>query len=166
MLWDTSCRISSVKKAFLMLVMALPILKIVQSIPSINEGYIISNTEKQQGLSSSRFSQAIDYIENESENNLDVIYFLPAGDMGDLVLRSKMRTLATHFAGDNFPKRPPFKTYKELSVYLAYDQELSEIPKFTKAISDKFPNSLSDETILKGSIIVKRIKLIPTRSVS
>ena len=126
----------------------------------------ISFTERERGLSSSRFSQAIDYIENESENNLDIIYFLTAGDMGDLVLRSKMRTLAMHFAGDNFPKQPPFKTYKELSVYLAYDQELSEIPKFIKAISNKFPNSLPVETILKGSIVVKKIKLIPILSVS
>ena len=50
-----------------------------------------------EGFSSSRFSQAIDYIENDSNNELDIIYFLPAGDMGDLVLRSKMRTIATHF---------------------------------------------------------------------
>ena len=52
----------------------------------------------------SRFSQAIDYIENDSNNELDIIYFLPVGDMGDLVLRSKMRTIATHFSGDNFRK--------------------------------------------------------------
>ena len=49
----------------------------------------ISSTEKERGLSSSRFSQAIEYIENDSENDLDIIYFLPAGDMGDLSFKNQ-----------------------------------------------------------------------------
>ena len=86
--------------------------------------------------------------------------------MGDLVLRSKMRTLATHFAGGNFPQLSHFKTSKELNIYLAYDEELSEIPEFIEATSEKFQNSLSEKTILKGGIYVHKIKLLPTRSVS
>lgn len=121
----------------------------------------ISVTESERGLSSSRFSQAIDYIENDSENNLDIIYFLPAGDMGDLVLRTKMRNMAMHFAGDNFPQISHFKTSKDLNIYLAYDEELSEIQEFIKATSDKFQNSVSEETILKDNITVKKIRLLP-----
>jgi len=121
----------------------------------------ISATESERGLSSSRFSQAIDYIENDSENNLDVIYFLPAGDMGDLVLRSKMRTLATHFAGGNFPKVSPFKTTRELNVYLAYDKMLNKNSQFLESIKIKFPYSVFGKTILKDGIFVQKIKLIP-----
>ena len=86
--------------------------------------------------------------------------------MGDLILRTKMRTLATHFAGSNFPKLSHFKTSKELNIYLTYDEELSEIPKFIQATNEKFQNSLSEKRILKGGIIVKKIKLITTPSVS
>ena len=165
-LWETSCSVNSVKKAFLMLVMALPILKIVQSMPLINEDHFISNTEKERGLSSSRFSQAINYIETDSDNNLDIIYFLPSGDMGDLVLRTKMRTMATHFAGGNFPQLSHFKTSKELNIYLAYDEKLSCIPEFTKAISEKFQNSILEKTILKGGVFVQRIRMLQTPSLS
>jgi len=84
--------------------------------------------------------------------------------MGDLVLRSKMRTLATHFAGGNFPQLSHFKTSKEINVYAAYDEKLSEIPEFIEAISEKFENSLSEKTILKGGIFVHKIKMIPTLS--
>ena len=127
---------------------------------NINEGFI-SITERERGLSSSRFSEAIEFIENDSGNDLDIIYFLPAGDMGDLVLRSKMRTLATHFAGGNFPQLSHFKSSKDLNIYLAYDEELSEIQEFIKATSDKFQNSVSEETILKDNITVKKIRLLP-----
>ena len=125
-----------------------------------------SSTEIDRGLSSSRFSEAIEYIENDSVNDLDIIYFLPAGDMGDLLLRSKMRTLATHFAGGNFPQLSHFKTSKYLNIYLAYDEELVEITEFMQAISNKFQNALSEKTILKEGIFVRKIKLLPTPSVS
>ena len=45
-------------------------------------------------------------------------------------------------------------------------KELSEIPEFIEAISEKFQNSLSEKTILKGGIFVHKIKLFPTPSVS
>ena len=126
----------------------------------------ISNTEKERGLSSSRFSEAIDYIESDSNNNIDIIYFLPSGDMGDLILRSKMRVMATHFAGDNFPKLSSFKTSTELNVYLAYDKKLALIPNFLKATTQKFPNSDFENKVLKGNIIVRKIKFLPSSPVS
>lgn len=149
----------------LAIILALPITENLSKLTTkylSNKYTYKSTTEKERGLSSSRFSQAIDYIENDSTNNLDVIYFLPSGNMGDLLLRTKMRTMATHFAGTNFPHLETFKTNQELSVYLAFNENLSKIPDFLQAISNKFPNSLQEKTILKGSIIVKKIKLVPT----
>ena len=98
----------------------------------------IRKTENEGGFSNSRFSQAIDYIENDSNNELDIIYFLPAGDMGDLVLRSKMRTIATHFSGDNFPKTQPYRTSKRLNVYLAYDEKLIKFQNSNKQLLINF----------------------------
>jgi hypothetical protein len=155
-----------VYKAFVSLSLTLPLLSIINLLTTNSKEGFPSTTEIERGLSSSRFSQAIEYIENDSVNDLDIIYFLPAGDMGDLVLRSKMRTLATHFAGDNFPQSPHLKTSNELNIYLTYDKKLSEIPKFSKAISEKFQKSLSKKTILKGDIFVQKIKLLPTPSLS
>ena len=166
LVWESSQLSSLAYKAFVTLILALPVLNIVNLSPTnMNKGFI-SSTEKERGLSSSRFSQAIDYIENDSENDLDIIYFLPQGDMGDLVLRTKMRNLAMHFAGDNFPQLSDFKTSKELNVYLAYDEKLIEIPKFIQATSDKFQNSISEKTILKAGILVQKIRLLPTPSLS
>jgi len=166
MVWESSQLSNLAYKAFVTLILALPVLNIVNLSPTnMNEGFI-STTEKERGLSSSRFSLAIDYIENDSKNNLDIIYFLPVGDMGDLVLRTKMRNMAMHFAGDNFPQLSHFKTTKELNVYLVYDEKLIEIPKFIQATSDKFKNSLSEKTILIDGIFVQKIKLNPSPSVS
>lgn len=146
-------------------IIAIPTSKSIEKLASSifePKNKFISTTEKERGLSSSRFSNAIEYIENDSVNDLDIIFFLPAGDMGDLVLRSKMRTLATHFAGGNFPQYSPFKSSKELYVYLAYDEELAEIPEFIQATSDKFKNASSEKTIFKDGIFVLKIKLLPT----
>ena len=126
----------------------------------------ISSTEKKRGLSSCRFSEAIDYIEDDSKDDIDIIFFLPSGNMGDLVMRSKLRTMATHFSGDNFPKHSPYSTSKELYIYLAYDEKLAEIPKFSEATTNKFQNSVLEQEILKGGIIVKKIRLFPTPSTS
>ena len=153
-------------KAFVSLVLALPVLNIINLLPTnINEGFI-STTERERGLSSSRFSEAIEYIETDSTNDLDVIYFLTSGNMGDLLLRSKMRTMAIHFADTNFPQLSSFKTSNELNVYLTYDENLNESTKFIKATREKFSNSIQEEIILKGSVVVKKIKLIPPLSAS
>ena len=166
MVWESSRPSNPAYKGFVMLILALPVLNIINLSPTNINGGFISTTEKERGLSNSRFSKAIEYIENDSVNDLDVIYFLPVGDMGDLILRTKMRTLATHFAGGNFPQLSHFKTSKELNIYLTYDEELSEIPEFIEAISEKSKNSLSEKTIFKDGIFVRKIKLFPTPSVS
>jgi hypothetical protein len=166
LVWESSQLSGLAKNLFVTLLLALPVLNIINLSPTnIHEGFI-SRTEKERGLSSSRFSQAIDYIENDSENALDIIYFLPAGDMGDLVLRTKMRNMAMHFAGDNFPQLSDFKSSKELNVYLAYDEQLVKIPKFIQATRGKFQNSISEQTILKAGILVQKIRLLPTPSLS
>ena len=142
------------------IILALPITetltKIIQKYYSKKYTYL-STTENDRGLSGSRFSQAIDYIENDSTNDLDVIYFLPSGNMGDLLLRTKMRTMATHFAGTNFHKLPTFKTNQELNIYLVYNENLLDVPEFIQAINDKFLKLPFRKEVLKGSIIVKKL---------
>jgi hypothetical protein len=166
LVWESSQLSSLAYKAFVTLLLVLPVLNIINlSSTNINEGFI-SSTEKGRGLSSSRFSQAIDYIENDSKNALDIIYFLPQGDMGDLVLRTKIRNMAMHFAGDNFPQLSDFKTSKELNVYLVYDKQLIKIPKFVQATRGKFQNSISEQTTLIGNIFVQKITLQPTLSIT
>lgn len=166
MVWENSQLTNLAYRAFVTLLLALPVLDIINLLPINHNKGFISTTERERGLSSSRFSQAIEYIENDSDNDLDVIYFLPAGDLGDLGLRTKLRNMAMHFAGDNFPQLSHFKTSKELNIYLAYDEQLSEIPKFIEAINEKFKNSLPEKTIFKGGIFVQKIKLFPTPSIS
>lgn len=166
LVWESSQLSSLAYKAFVTLLLALPVLNVINLLPTnINEKFI-SNTEKERGLSSSRFSQAIDYIENDSENALDIVYFLPQGDMGDLILRTKMRNMAMHFAGDNFPQLSHFKSSKVLNVYLAYDEQLAKIPKFIQATRDKFQNSIPVKKIFKDGIFVQKITLQPTLSVT
>ena len=54
-----------------------------------------SKTEKSRNFASNRFSKSIEFIEKNSKSVSDVIYFLPYGDMGDLTLRTRMRSMAT-----------------------------------------------------------------------
>ena len=98
-------------------------------------------------------------------NDLDIIYFLPEGDMGDLVLRTNMRNMATHFASDNLRKIKPLKSSKELNVYIAYDKTLDTNPIFQKEIINKFPDSKFKNKILKDSIFVQKISLLPSLKV-
>jgi hypothetical protein len=166
LVWERSHLNRLVYKAFVSLSLTLPLLSIINLLTTNSKEGFSSTTEIERGLSSSRFSEAIEYIENDSDNDLDIIYFLPAGDMGDLVLRSKMRTMATHFAGGNFPNHSPYSTSKELYLYLSYDEKLTEIPEFLEATTNKFPNAELKNEVLKGSIIVKKIKLLPAPSIS
>ena len=73
--------------------------------------------------------------------------------------------MAMHFAGRKLSQVSPFKTSKILNIYLAYDKKLSALPKFMEATTQKFPNSELKNKVLKGSIIVKKIKLFSTSSV-
>jgi hypothetical protein len=143
-------------------ILALPISnKIMLSFNtlSLEESEQIALTEKERGLSPSRFSSAIDVIENDSTNHLDILYFLPANNMSDLILRTKMRSLSTHYAGDNFPQMDEFKTTKSLNVYCAYDSSLSNDPIFNNSILSKFPQAHAVNTIFSGDVTVKKLQL-------
>ena len=128
---------------------------------SANRTYQISLTEKDLGLSPSRFSAAIDAIEEDSNHELDIVYFLPQGDMSDLILRTKMRTMAVHFAGDNLGKKQAYQTSRELNVYCAYDSQLLENKFFMESLDNKFPQRKSKTTLFSENVIVDRINLVP-----
>jgi len=164
-LWETLNFKKKISRLFIMSLLALPLLNTIHSIPPIADDKYISSTESKRGLSSSRFSKSIDYIEHNSTNDLDIIYFLPEGDMGDLVLRTNMRNMATHFASDNLRKIKPLKSSKELNVYIAYDKTLDTNPIFQKEIINKFPDSKFKNKILKDSIFVQKISLLPSLKV-
>ena len=77
--------------------------------------------------------------------------------MGDLTARTKMRTLATHFAGE-FPKTSQLATAMPLNVYCAYDSFLTENDSFLKAFDSKF-KKMSSEIIFSDQITVCKIQL-------
>ena len=82
-----------------------------------------SNKDIELNLKENRFSHAIETIEQDSNNSLDVLFFLPSGNSEDLILRTNMRTMAVHFAGDNLGKKQAYQTSKRLNVYCAYDSQ-------------------------------------------
>lgn len=125
----------------------------------------ISKTEMSLGLSGSRFSNSIDAIEEDSKSSSDILFFLPSGNMSDLILRTKMRTLATHFSADNFPKMSTLTTSKALNVYCAYDSQLSENSSFLEALDSKFPQSSNRKLIFQKEISVLKIRLCPKKPV-
>ena len=124
---------------------------------------IISTTESARGLGQSRFSKAIQCVEDDSKSALDILFFLPTGDSGDLVLRTKLRTLSTHFSGDNFPNTDQFKTSRALNIYLAYDSSLLSKNAFTDALESKFPEASYRKVIYSDpkSVTVTKIMLVP-----
>ena len=128
---------------------------------STNNFVEASDTESRLGLAPNKFSKAITKIESISKNSKDVLLFLPSGDMSDLVLRTRMRTLAIHFAGGNLQKWNIFKTAEPLSVFCAYDSSLSSITEFSNALNTKFPQQVNSEIIHKGEITVLRVDLSP-----
>lgn len=141
---------------------ALPLNKILErTINSFkqNASNVISSTEKGLDLSSTRFSSAIEVVEKDTRNSLDILYFLPSGDMGDLILRTKMRTIATHFAGGNFPKTNELRTSKSLNVYCVYDSSLANITTFKNALKSKFPQAKFRKRIFSDNVIVDKIEL-------
>ena len=159
-------RISSI--ILLAVIIAIPLTKVLEReiiFFTQNTDKKSSSTEKDLDLSSTRFSSAIDAVEKDSKNSLDVLYFLPNGDMGDLILRTKMRTIATHFAGGNFPKIHPLKTTKSLNVYCAYDSSLTENKSFVKALDSNFPQKFNKEFIFSDKITVCKIQLAPKNKI-
>lgn len=160
MMWEKIKRPKFQIKLLTGICIALPISQIPSMIaPTTHFKDTRSSTESILGLSGSRFSKAIESIEKDSNNPLDVLFFLPAGDMSDLILRTKMRTLATHFSGYNFPVMKEFKTVKALNVYCAYDSSLAENKKFVESLSLKFPQKIDQRIIHSEKIIVLKIVL-------
>ena len=121
----------------------------------------ISNTDKQRGLSVSRFSEAINIIENDSSDSNDVLLFLPKGNMSDLILRTKMRTLSVHFAGDNLSKHNNFLTSEKIIIYCAYDSSLLEEISFKENLNKKFPQVVNREILYSERITVEKLSLNP-----
>ena len=162
LLWETIEKPKLYIKFLTGLCLALPLSTTPHKFSSL--AYPSSNrstTELHLGLSECRFSKAIESIEKDSNNPLDVLFFLPAGDMSDLILRTKMRTLATHFSGDNFPAMNEFNTIKALNVYCAYDSSLASNKKFIDSFDSKFPQKMSQEIIHSQKITVLKITLTP-----
>ena len=117
--------------------------------------------EKKLDLKQNRFSHAVQIIEQDSNNSLDILYFMPLGNSGDLTLRTNMRTMAIHFAGDNLGKKQAFQTSKRLNVYCAYDAKLLEDKFFTESLDNKFPQRKSKTKLFSKNVIVDRINLVP-----
>ena len=83
--------------------------------------------------------------------------------MGDLTLRTRMRSMATHFSGDNFPSKGNYYSSKGLNIYCAYDKILSENQNFINALASKFPQQVKREIIFSGNIVVEKIHLEPRK---
>ena len=98
-----------------------------------------SETERQRNLGAHRFSTAIRLAEDDSHNPLDLLLFLPSGDMGDLRLRTSLRSFALHFSGNNISNYAPFVSSKPLNVYCLIDNDLWKDPHFRTILKTKFP---------------------------
>lgn len=135
-------RISS--KLFLGICLALPIttqIERLSSIPFQQIHYTGSPSEQARGFEAREFSNAIRIIEQDSKSHSDILLFLPAGDMGDLILRTRLRTLAIHFAGDNLAKRESCRTSQPTTVYCAYSASLRDNKSFQDALKNAFPQA-------------------------
>lgn len=165
--YATKLRLNSI--ILLGVIVALPLGKRIELIfhkYANEEPKYISETENKLALKPGPYSEAIEFIEKDSNNPLDIVYFLPNGDTGDLILRTKMRTLATHFASGNFPNIPKLKTSKALNVYCVYDSSMMEDKKFIKSFYEKFPQEISQEIIFSGEITIMKIALSPSKQIN
>jgi hypothetical protein len=142
------------------IIIALPLGKILHfSIFKLSEkDSYISKTEMERGLSPSRFSNAINLVENDSSSSDDIIYFLTSGDMADYTLRTNMRTISTHFANRSIIDSRKFKTKCALHVYCVFDSELdSDSNSFLDSLLSKFPNPLNKKILMQDEITVIKI---------
>ena len=133
-------------------------------ISNINSGTGAGNIvpgELEMDFKPNRFSHAIEMIEQDSNNSLDVLYFMSRGNSEDLILRTNMRTMTIHFAGDNLGKKQAYQTSKEINVYCAYDSQLLENKFFMESLNNKFPQGKSKTTLFSENVIVDRINLVP-----
>lgn len=137
--------------------------------PFTENKFQASTTEKERGFAARDFSGAIHIIEEDSQCDSDILLFLPSGDLGDLYLRTRLRTLGLHFAGDNLPKANAFLSSNPLIVYCAYSETLRENQGFQKALKVNFPQSISSEEISdenNNDVVILKIHLDPNYSLN
>jgi formate/nitrite transporter FocA (FNT family) len=135
--------------------------------PFKNNKYHSSSTEKERGLEACEFSDAIQIIENDSQFDSDLLIFLPSGDLADLYLRTKLRTIGLNFSGEKLPKTKPYNTSKPLVVYCAYSKSLQENSEFQKALKICFPQSISSVEISdeNNDVGILKINLEPNHGI-
>ncbi len=135
--------------------------------PFENNMYQPSKTEKERGLKACDFSGAIQIIENDSQFDSDLLLFLPSGDLADLYLRTRLRTIGLNFSGEKLPKTKPYNTSKPLVVYCAYSKSLKENSEFQKALRVSFPQSISSVEISdeNNDVGILKINLEPNQSI-
>ena len=112
-------------------------------------------------LKPSVFSKAIERIEEDSTNPLDIILFLPRGDLSDLYLRTNLRCYGTHFAHNNIDKIHSFKTSKDLNIYCAYNSELGVSENFINVLKSKTSKLTKSEIIHTDGVTVLKFSLSP-----
>ena len=137
--------------------------------PFTENKFQASATEKERGFAARDFSDAIQVIEEDSKNESDILLFLPSGDLGDLCLRTRLRTIGLHFAGDNLPKAKAFRSSKQLIVYCAYSKTLRTNLEFQKALRVSFPQNTYSEEISNENnqhVVVLKIHLDPNYSLN
>ena len=162
-----SRKISS--QIFLGLCIAIPIGKHVEHacmIPFGEMPYVASSTEKARGFEAREFSNAINVIEEDSQDSSDILLFLPSGDMGDLVLRTRLRSMAIHFAGDNLVKKGPCSSSEPSTVYCAYSASLKDNKAFQDTLGRAFPQATETIELTKADAndaIAIRITLEPSQ---
>lgn len=144
------------------IIIALPLGKALHfSIFKLSEkDAYISKTEMERGLSPSRFSNAINLVENDSSSSDDIIYFLTSGDMADYTLRTNMRTMSTHFANRSIIESRKFKNKGSLHVYCVFDSELNnDSNSFLNSLLSKFPTPLNKKILMQDKTTVIKLRV-------
>jgi hypothetical protein len=147
--------------------LALPITVQIEKslgVPFQDNQFIASATEQARGLEAREFSNAIGIIEEDSQSNSDILLFLPKGDMGDLILRTRLRTLAIHFAGDNLAKYGTCLTSEPATLYCAYSASLKSNKGFQETLKKTFPQATQIRELTQANAndaIAIRITLEP-----
>ena len=135
-------------------------------IPLTSSSYSPSQTEQARGLEAREFSNAINIIEEDSQDSSDILLFLPSGDMGDLVLRTRLRSMAIHFAADNLVKKGPCSSSEPSTVYCAYSASLKNNKAFQDTLRRAFPQATETIELTKAEAndaIAIRITLEPSQ---
>jgi len=154
-IWQSIKNFKFLVKIAIFICMLLPLFNSFDTINFNFERKFQSSTDVNNGLSSHRFSIAIDRIEEDSVNELDILYFLPSGGASDLKLRTKLMSIVTHFAKDNVTASPIVSSSKPLNVYCAYDAILNTNENFKNKMNLKFSNA-KKEIFYSGNIIVDK----------